>query len=546
MENNNKNLIVAVFLMLGVYFLFMSFSKPVEEQKVLSVPEQQSEVVVNNSNVISPPVSPIPDTVAPLVQTDVEDIKVETQLYTAVFTNVGARLKFFELKNYNQTAEENSELISVVNALNDRSSTLQLKGLDGFSLNPDAVYSIVSDSKSLSLNGHEQHPLVFRYTSANGLIVEKTFMLDASSYAIGLDLKVINAGTNDLQGHLQLSLVKGWTEADEPAESMIFAGAATYINESVEKVEVEDIVEERPTYGSDAVWTAFEDKYFMSALVPLDPFVDITISNKAGLVQNSVTTPTVNLPSGSSVVYSFLSYFGPRDKAILDNLGNNLSKAINYGFFDPIASPLMTVLNYFYGVFGNYGVAIILLTVIIKLLFWPLTHKSYASMKSMQKLKPEMDKIKEKFKNDRARQGQETMALYKEHRVNPMGGCLPMIIQIPVFFALYRSLYQAIELRHAPFMLWITDLSAADTLFSDALGLGFALGPLPLIMGFTMFLQQKMTPTNVDPNMAKMMLFMPVIFTVMFLSFPSGLVIYWLINNVLTIVQQYYIHRTMS
>lgn len=138
------------------------------------------------------------------------------------------------------------------------------------------------------------------------------------------------------------------------------------------------------------------------------------------------------------------------------------------------------------------------------------------------------------------------MALYKEHRVNPMGGCLPMVIQIPVFFALYRSLYQAIELRHAPFMLWITDLSAADTLFSDALGLGFALGPLPLIMGLTMFIQQKMTPTAGDPNMAKMMLFMPVIFTFLFLSFPSGLVIYWLINNLLTIAQQYYIHRTMS
>jgi YidC/Oxa1 family membrane protein insertase len=429
---------------------------------------------------------------------------------------------------------------------NPRAASLRLQGLNGFQFGSEAVYSIPSGATSFSLTGHEQQQLVFQYTSATGLVVDKIFILDASSYAIGLDVKVENNTPSTLQGELEVSLVKKWTDDDKPQESMVFAGTATYIDESVEQVEVDDIVEDKPSYGSSAVWTAFETKYFMSALVPLDPFTDIRIQHKSNLVTNTITTPFHSLNPGSSVVYSFLTYFGPRDKAILETVGNSLSKAINYGFFDPIASPLMSVLNYFYGIFGNYGIAIILLTVIIKLLFWPLTHKSYASMKSMQKLKPEMDKIKEKFKNDRARQGQETMALYKEHRVNPMGGCLPMLIQIPVFFALYRSLYQAIELRHAPFMLWITDLSAADTLFSDALDLSFALGPLPLIMGFTMFLQQKMTPTNADPNMAKMMLMMPVIFTFLFLSFPSGLVIYWLINNCLTIVQQYYIHRTMS
>ena len=164
-------------------------------------------------------------------------------------------------------------------------------------------------------------------------------------------------------------------------------------------------------------------------------------------------------------------------------------------------------------------------------------------MKNMQKLQPQMQKLRAKHGKDKQKLNQEMMALYKENRVNPFGGCLPMLIQIPVFFALYRVLLESIELRHAPFMLWITDLSAADTLISDAFHLSFTLGPLPLIMGFTMFLQQKMTPTNMDPTQAKIMMFMPVFFTFIFLNFPSGLVIYWLINNLLTIAQQYMINR---
>jgi YidC/Oxa1 family membrane protein insertase len=546
MDSNNKNLVFAIFLMLGVYFLFMTFFQTPAELETGLVAVDQPEVIETKPRVSSTPDIAKNGWEQTRESVAAQDIFIETDLYSAVFSNVGARLKSFKLKNYSVTAEDPSLLVSVVNVERPDSATLRLQGHNGFSLNSEAIYTVVNESTNYRLRGQDQQRLVFNYTTPQGLVVEKAFILDSSSYSIGLDVKIENKGLNTLQGELELSLVQKWTEEDKPKESMVFAGTATYINDSIEQVEVDDIKDKKPVYGNNAVWTGFENKYFMSALVPLDPFTDIRVQNFSGLIENTISTPSLSLDSGRSFTYSFLSYFGPRDKAVLETVGHNLAKAINYGFFDPIASPLMTVLNYFYSIFGNYGVAIILLTVIIKLIFWPLTHKSYASMKSMQKLKPEMDKIKERFKNDRARQGQETMALYKEHRVNPMGGCLPMIIQIPVFFALYKSLYQAIELRHAPFMFWITDLSAADTLFSDALGLGFALGPLPLIMGFTMFLQQKMTPVAGDPNMAKMMLWMPVVFTFLFLGFPSGLVIYWLINNVLTIVQQYYIHRTMS
>jgi YidC/Oxa1 family membrane protein insertase len=198
------------------------------------------------------------------------------------------------------------------------------------------------------------------------------------------------------------------------------------------------------------------------------------------------------------------------------------------------------VLNFFYSYVGNYGVAIIFLTIIIKILFWPLSHKSYKSMESMKKLQPMMAKIREKHKDDRQKMNQEMMQLYKTYKVNPAGGCLPMLLQIPVFFALYQALMGAVELRHAPFIstlpftdiVWLADLSAKDPFYIT-----------PIVMGATMFLQQKMTPAPGDPMQAKIMMFLPIIFTFLFLSFPAGLVVYWLVNNVLSIFQQWTIAR---
>jgi YidC/Oxa1 family membrane protein insertase len=196
----------------------------------------------------------------------------------------------------------------------------------------------------------------------------------------------------------------------------------------------------------------------------------------------------------------------------------------------------------------NYGWAIIVLTILVKIIFWPLTHKSYKSMKDMQKLQPKMAKIREKYKDNREMMNQEMMALYKTYKVNPMGGCLPMVIQIPVFFALYSLLGYAIELRHAPYLLWINDLSAPDRLPIGVMipYVGYGIPVLTLLMGASMFIQQKMTPTTGDPTQAKIMLFLPVVFTFMFINFASGLVLYWLVNNVLSIGQQYYINKYVN
>jgi YidC/Oxa1 family membrane protein insertase len=248
------------------------------------------------------------------------------------------------------------------------------------------------------------------------------------------------------------------------------------------------------------------------------------------------------------VTARYTLYMGPRDLEDLKVLDKDLERALSFGWTDIIAKPLLHLLRFFNQYIHNWGVSIILLTILVKIAFWPLTHKSYKSMKEMQKLQPRMAKIREKYKNDRQQMNKEVMGLYKTYKVNPMSGCLPMVIQIPVFFALFRILGSAIELRHAPFMLWINDLSAPDRLFNFAFSIPFMKPPygipvLTLLMGASMFIQQKMTPTPGDPTQAKIMLFLPLIFTFMFINFPSGLVLYWLVNNVLSIGQQYRIHR---
>jgi YidC/Oxa1 family membrane protein insertase len=223
-----------------------------------------------------------------------------------------------------------------------------------------------------------------------------------------------------------------------------------------------------------------------------------------------------------------------------------LDRAINFGMFTFLAKPCLMLMNWLYGLIPNYGVAIIILTIMIKVVLWPLGNKSYKSMNEMKKLQPLMTELREKYKNDKKKMNQELMSLYRTYKINPMGGCLPMLVQIPVFIALYRMLYEAIELRHAPFIGWINDLSAPDRLFRFGFEVPLMEPPygipvLTLIMGATMLLQQKMTPPMGDPTQAKIMMFMPLIFTVIFINFSSGLVLYWLVNNVLSIAQQYYI-----
>ncbi|HZE21985.1 MAG TPA: membrane protein insertase YidC, partial [Desulfobaccales bacterium] len=255
----------------------------------------------------------------------------------------------------------------------------------------------------------------------------------------------------------------------------------------------------------------------------------------------SLRNPVEGLQPGQTAQVSYLLYFGPKNIKDLNPYG--LARAVNFGWFDFLGKPLLFVLNWLDSFCGNYGWSIIVLTVLLRIVFWWPNHKSYKSMKDMQKLQPKVAKIREKYKDDREAMNKELMALYRTFKVNPMAGCLPMLLQLPVFIALYNVLGYAIELRHAPFVpvlpfthiVWLADLSAKDPLLIT-----------PLLMGATMFIQQKMTPTAGDPTQAKMMMFLPVVFTFLFLNFASGLVIYWLVNNILSIAQQYYTNKYLT
>jgi YidC/Oxa1 family membrane protein insertase len=540
-SSENKNLILAMSLMLAVWLGFSILFPPVkQEQQAQPKPAPAGQVAVEP---VDRPVTPetvdsephqAPDEV-PAAATDPtvpgRQITVETDKYQAVFSTQGARLVSFKLKDYRATAAEDAPPVQMFEPAPLRYATLRTTGSGGFVLNEDARYETTAKDM-VELQGDQQYALRFIHVADNGMRYVKTFLLSGNRYTIDTSVELVNSGPTSLGGSLGFALVQRWEE-DRKKDSYSFTGPATLVKEEIDEVDLDDLKETSVVYGGDVSWTSFQTKYFLSVVVPGAGVSErIEARRRGDAVENLVETPFITLSAGEHKKLDYLVFIGPKDTELLKAAGHNLDKVVHFGFFNILAQPLFLVLTFFYGYFKNYGVAIILLTVLIKILFWPLTHKSYSSMKAMQKLQPEMQKLRDKHSNDKERLNKEMMELYKTHRVNPLGGCLPMLVQIPVFFALYKVLLDSIALRHAPFAFWLTDLSAKDPYYIT-----------PLLMGASMFVQQKMTPSTADPMQAKIFMMMPVIFTFMFLNFPSGLVIYWLVNNLLTIVQQYFIHR---
>jgi len=377
--------------------------------------------------------------------------------------------------------------------------------------------------------GEESAVLKMTYHNPDGGWLEKRFVFHRNDYRMEVEI------SQDQSREIQILVGSYFQRQGEksPGGRYNHVGPVLNLSGEVERIKFKDIEEKKNLHG-EISWAAFEEKYFLTALLPEKNSKEAVVER---FEQKGGTSYTFGITGqGNLLAYRF--YAGPKVYKILKEEG--LVDVINFGFFGFLAKPMFFILKWIYGIVRNYGVAIILLTTFIKLIFAPLTHKQQKSMQEMQRLQPEINAVREKYKKDPQLMNREIMALYKKYKVNPASGCLPLLIQIPVFFALYNVLLNAIELRQAPF-LYIHDLSAADTLFGH-IG-GFAVGPLPLLMGVTMFLQQKMTPSTMDPKQAKLFQYMPVIFTFMFLNFPSGLVLYWLVNNILTIVQQLYINQ---
>ena len=493
--------------------------------------------------------SEIPETLTGKTVTgiDEKEIQIDTPLYKAVFTNVGPTIKSFKLKKYFKTTDPDSPMIELV-SLEKNMGDFLLINFEGYSIGQNEKITYQVDSTTVRL-GPESSPkdLIFISETSDGLSMKQTFRFFPDQYKIELNLDVVNKSGKTVNGTFKADLKA--LPPQEKASYYSYVGLALLLDDDLKEVEIEDTSEEEILRGQ-IDWVAYEDDFFISAVIPENKSKGTFEGRllKSGLLHGTYLPPSVSLVPSQQTSFQYTLFFGPRDLSILKQCGGNIGRAINFGWTDIIARPLLYTLRFFYKYVHNYGVAIILLTILVKILFWPLTHKSYKSMKEMQKLQPIMAKMREKYKNDKQKLNKEMMGLYKTYKVNPMGGCLPMVVQLPVFFALFRVLGSAIELRHAPFMLWINDLSAPDRLFNFPFTIPFMAPPfgipiLTLLMGASMFLQQKMTPTPGDPTQAKIMMFLPVIFTFMFINFPSGLVLYWLVNNILSIGQQYRIYK---
>ncbi|MDY0261717.1 membrane protein insertase YidC [Syntrophotalea acetylenica] len=535
----NKNVLMALVLMLAVWTGYsMFFAKPAPQengQNLETVADNKSSV--SSLNDIVAEKSPVSERVLAADNNKILplDIVVETEDFRAVFTNIGARLKNLELKHYKQTMDSGSALVSLVDAQSE-TNTFDTFGTGDISIPADHLYAVDISDANFVVGSGEKKQLRFYSVLNKDLIIEKTYYFKGNGYDLELEVNLYNKGKDSKKGNLAFMLVQPWDD-DREISRYSFVGPALYKDGEVVTHKIKSIIESPVKYSEKFEWTAFEEKYFMIAAVPLDGNrYSLTIDKTNTSIRNTIDSESIKIDPDNSYNQKFMLYCGPRDLDILKSINYNLDKAINFGFFDMLARPLLSFLKFFYNnIIQNYGVAIILLTVFIKILFWPLTHKSYKSMRDMQRLQPEMQRLREKFKKDKEKLNREIMELYRKNRVNPMGGCLPMFAQIPVFFALYKVLLESIALRHEPFIFWIQDLSAKDPYYIT-----------PVIMGVTMFIQQKMSPTSMDSQQAKIMLFMPVIFTFMFLNFPSGLVIYWLVNNLLTILQQWTVNRGAS
>jgi YidC/Oxa1 family membrane protein insertase len=502
-----------------------------------------------------------------------KEVSIETQNFWAVFTSEDGGLKHFKLKKYEDKAKTSPFTIKVIQFVGDLlgrrvQEPKKPEPLDLVNSNEDKGLPLglffvdtslsegnweVDEEQIRLLNPGEKGKITFSKVLENGLKVLKRYGFESEQYTIDLEVEVQNNTSQEVTMQLGLDWI-GKMELAKLADEGNKDYGIMYAFMKNEKVERKNLggasssgcapgcssrkrsVEPFEFSDKGAIrWFSFGGEYFTALLISPPPAKEITLTVKGdegNFLKADLIAPKFSIPAKEDVKIPYQVYLGPKDEAQLKRLGVDAGKLVNFGYFTIIAKPILWFLNLTHSVTKNFGVDIIIISILIKIIFLPLTQISMKSMKEMQKIQPEMKRLQEQYKNDKAKLQQEMMLLYKRRKINPMSGCLPMLIQIPVFFALYNVLQNAIEMRHAPFLLWIRDLAAKDPLYIS-----------PIIMGASMVIQQKMTPTATDPTQAKMFLLMPIMFTFIFLSLPSGLVLYWLVNNVLSIAHQYYLNK---
>ncbi|TAK09041.1 MAG: membrane protein insertase YidC [Candidatus Manganitrophaceae bacterium] len=525
-----KRLVVFLILSLAIIFAYPFFMERIggptpQAPEVKQIPAETKQGSEPSSQTKAPTERP------PIVEEkNAKEKVIESDLYRVVLSNVGGTIKEWQLKKYTKkTATGEVVPIELVQkgvstlpltlfTQEEPKGSKQLYNLDEkpVQLSPENPQAVVT----LTSVGPDGRKITKELTFHNDRYLVET-RIDTEGYSQGYEISLgTNFGIEDwgqqFGGSIgAISLVDGELHREQEAK----------INGTV-------------VHEGTVSWAGLQDKYFISALIPKEAAQTGPVSvKKEGEKQIRLD---LKVPAEQAGQKMLALYSGPKEYDRLVQVGVHLEESIDFGWFIMgswlpvrlVAKPLYFIIRFLYQFSHNYGVAIILVTVLIKVLFFPVTRKSLASMKEMAAIQPKIAAVRKKYAGDRDKMNKELMNLYKEHQINPFGGCLPMLVQIPVFVALFNILYTTIDLRQAPFMFWIRDLSDKDPYYV-----------LPIIMGISMFFQQLTQPTTMDPTQAKVMLFLPVIYTFFFLNFPSGLVLYWLVNNLLSIGQQYLMNR---
>ncbi|MFO1371615.1 MAG: membrane protein insertase YidC [Candidatus Competibacteraceae bacterium] len=471
-------------------------------------------------------------------------VRVVTDLFDAEIDTIGGDLRRVGLRTYPESVQQPGQPFEL---LKDSSAEIFIAqsgflGLDN-SPAPNHYAQFVPEQSEYRLpDGQDTLNVRLNWTDPSGVKVIKTYTFRRGSFLVELNQRLENGSTGDWRG----SQYRQFQRTPPPKVSSYFgSGVITYTGAVIstpeqryEKISFDQIAKKE--LNQKAVkdgWVAMIQHYFLGAWIPnvgeADDFYTKAVSGNRYVLGISGQVQTV--PAGAASDFRTRLYVGPKLPSVLEEVAPNLQLTVDYGVLTIIAEPLFWLLKWIHTIIGNWGWAIIFLTILIKLAFYKLSETSYRSMANMRRLAPQLTRLKELYGDDKQKMNEAMMGLYKKEKVNPLGGCLPILVQIPVFIALYWVLVETVQLRQAPFMFWIRDLAIPDPLYV-----------LPLIMGVTMFIQQKLSPAPPDPVQAKVMMALPIVFTFMFLWFPAGLVLYWVVNNLLSIAQQWVITKRVE
>ena len=564
----SRNLILAIILSVGVLFIWSFFFEE-PEQEMLNGEIESGDVSEVNSNELD--MEAINEIEGALGITENDNIgldealsadkrvKIETNSIVGSINLKGLRIDDIVLKKYNETQEEFSEKIRVLQPIDTYDGYevtfgwIKNQDANFETPNAESIWKVSNNNATLTSNNEVE----FEWSNTTGQTFVTTIGLD-EDYLFDITQEVKNNSNEEII----INNASKVTRKQAPSLSGMFIlheGLLGVLQEKLELIDYDDLKDDEETlnFESDNGWVGITDKYWLAALIP-----DQNKSFKAiytydnGYIAYFRSLNATKVAAGSDHIVESQIFIGAKEAKLIDRYQEdygiyNFDLAIDWGWFYFLTKPLFNVIYFFSELSGNFGLAIIILTVITRIVFFPLANWSFISMAKMKMLQPEMTRIKELHKDDREQQQQALMALYKKEKVNPISGCLPILIQIPFFFAIYKMLFVSIEMRHAPFYGWIQDLASKDpTTIFNAFGLipwdppsFLIIGIWPILMGLTMYIQQKLNPSPPDPIQARIFMFLPLFITILLAQFAAGLVIYWTTNNVLSIIQQWIINK---